>query len=74
MNRNNNIENKDLLYEKLIFCTECGEELDNFSLSNGNIDKIRKNLARCKKTGKFKGEFCSKFFIFCDDNLDELFP
>lgn len=73
MSNNNNIENKDLHYEKVIFCTECGDELDNFSFSNGNLNKIRKNLTRCKKTGKFNGEFCSKFFIFSDDNLENLF-
>jgi predicted secreted acid phosphatase len=52
------------------FCTECGDELQDFAFSKNSKDKneIRKNHDRCIKTGKFSGEFCSKIFI-SDDSL-----
>jgi len=69
--------NKNILLEqKVIFCTECGVELQNFCF-NGNADDIvaiKKNLAQCKKTGKFKGDFCSKLFIAGNDNLEIFTP
>jgi hypothetical protein len=59
---------------KVIFCTECGTELDAFSLKEKaeDIDSVRKNTHNCKKIGKFKGEFCSKLFMADETNLDEL--
>ena len=71
----NNIEREKLLKQKIIFCTECGIELVNFCFSAraNNPDAIRKSLARCKKTGKFAGEFCSKLFIADDFRLESLF-
>jgi len=52
------------------FCTECGDELDDFAFSKNskNKDQIRKKHYNCVKTGKFSGEFCSKLFI-SDDSL-----
>lgn len=49
----------------IIFCTECGEALENFSLSEDakDFDAVIKNFHNCKKTGKFKGEMCSKLFM-----------
>ena len=76
MMKSNPFENIKFENEKVKFCTECGDELEYISIFNnfkGNIAKIRKNFARCIKTGKFKGELCSKLFIFCDDNLEDLF-
>jgi hypothetical protein len=69
------IEREKLLSQKVIFCTECGVELKNFCFSEGanNPEAIRKNLAQCKKTGKFAGEFCSKLFIADDNQLESLF-
>jgi len=69
------IEREKLLMQKVIFCTECGVELQNFCFSGRANDPklIRKNLAQCRKNGKFAGEFCSKLFIVDDTNLDELF-
>ena len=68
--------NKNILLEqKVIFCTECGVELQNFCF-NGNIndiEAIKKNLAQCRKSGKFKGDFCSKLFIAGNNDL-EIYP
>jgi hypothetical protein len=73
--RFNNTEREKLFRQKVIFCTECGIELQNFCFSEGanNPNAIRKNLAQCKKTGKFAGEFCSKLFIVDDNHLESLF-
>jgi hypothetical protein len=53
-----------------IFCTECGDELEDFAFSKNskNKDQVRKKHYNCVKTGKFSGEFCSKLFI-SDDSL-----
>ena len=71
----NNKEREKILKQKVIFCTECGKELENycFSSSSKDINAIKKNLAQCKKTGRFVGEFCSKLFIAGDEDLEELF-
>lgn len=52
------------------FCTECGDELQDFAFnkSSNNKDEIREKHSNCVKTGKFSGEFCSKLFI-SDDSL-----
>lgn len=55
----------DPLSERVIFCTECGETIENFCLSHGadDLHAIRKTLAQCKRSGRFTGDFCSKLFI-----------
>ena len=75
MPRGNNIDREKLLKQKVIFCTECGTELDNYCFTRGSndIEAIKMNLAQCKKIGKFAGEFCSKLFIAGDENLDYMF-
>jgi hypothetical protein len=52
----------------ILFCTECGASLENFCFSKDaeSIKDIKANLARCKHSGKFDGEFCSKLFIASD--------
>ena len=64
-----------ILKQPVIFCTECGIELQNFCINGDTHDEeaIKKNLAQCKKTGKFKGDFCSKLFIAGDENMENLF-
>ena len=52
--------------EKLpLLCTECDRELDLFWITDMASDKsaVKKNLEICKKTEKFKGQYCSKMFI-----------
>lgn len=51
------------------FCTECGEALDDFAFTPISKDKkaIQDNFSNCQKTGKFKGECCSKVFISEDE-------
>ena len=68
-------DREKLLNQKVIFCTECDIELVNFCFTDGadNAEAIRKNLAQCKKSGKFAGEFCSKLFIAGDKHLESLF-
>jgi hypothetical protein len=69
------IDREKLLSQKIIFCTECGAELQNYCFTKGSndIEAIKKNLAQCKKTGKFSGEFCSKLFIAGDETLEAMF-
>ena len=55
----------ELLKKPVIFCTECETELQNFCFSRGadDVEALKRNLAQCRKKGKFAGEFCSKLFI-----------
>lgn len=75
MLRGNNINREKLLKQKVIFCTECDAELENYCFTKGSqdVDAIKMNLAQCKKTGKFAGEFCSKLFIAGGENMDIIF-
>ncbi|MEI7811597.1 MAG: hypothetical protein WCJ01_04125 [Ignavibacteria bacterium] len=56
---------RDELISSSRFCTECGEELDEYSLDNKSVDSKLAKLRHenCKKTGKFKGDLCSRVFI-----------
>ncbi len=56
------------------FCTECGEELEDFAFSEKVKNKtgLKKNHYNCVKTGKFSGEFCSKLFISDDTLLGDI--
>jgi len=60
--KTNKEESPDLSIE---FCTECNQALDNFAFTakSKNMKKVQDNFSNCKKTGKFKGELCSKIFI-----------
>jgi hypothetical protein len=51
--------------DKTKFCTECGDTLDDFAITDNakDVQKVKDNFENCKKTGKFKGEECSKLFI-----------
>jgi len=53
----------------LEFCTECDSALEKFVFTpkSKNKKKIQDNFDNCKKTGKFKGELCSKVFISEDE-------
>ncbi len=51
--------------EKPLFCTECGEKLEDFCFSDEakNLKILRKHHKHCKKTNKFNGGQCAKLFI-----------
>lgn len=57
----------------VVYCIECGEVLDDFSLNevSKNVDAVRKNFANCKHTGKFKGDVCSKLYIIDESEPEE---
>ncbi len=68
MNKKKRKIKKVLLTEEnsdIKFCTECGEALEDFSVSSDakNPDAVIENFHICKKTGKFNGEICSKLYI-----------
>lgn len=70
MKRQKYTHNKENSIKKeIIFCSECGEELELFGLSNSDVDikKIRERYKRCKERGKFKGDMCALLFI-ADEN------
>ena len=68
------LKGKDLLQEKVIFCSECGAQLENYCFSRGvkDIEAVKKTLAQCRKSGRIHGEFCSKLFIADPENYDAL--
>ncbi len=56
--------NKDKALDSVKFCTECGEELEDFSVSdNSSTEAALKQHHNCRKTGKFNGDMCSRVFI-----------
>lgn len=71
----NKTKREKLLSQKVIFCTECGAELENYCFEKGpdDVEAIKKNLAQCRKSGKYAGEFCSKLFIAGSDDLGGIF-
>jgi hypothetical protein len=55
--------------EGIIFCTECGEQLEDFCFSQeaDSIETLKGHHNVCKKNLKFKGDVCSRIFIAgCD--------
>jgi len=53
------------LEDRLVFCTECESELQDFCFSEwvDNLEELKRNHVRCKKKGRFVGEPCAKLFI-----------
>ncbi|MCX6169751.1 MAG: hypothetical protein NTX65_10435 [Ignavibacteriales bacterium] len=71
MKREKFIHNKDkAIRNNVRFCTECGEDLNNFGLPGEEVDiaKVQAHYKVCQEKGKFKGDICSKMFI---SNLSE---
>lgn len=55
------------LKDDILFCTECGEDLNQFGIdSEIDIEKVRQRYKNCKATGKFKGDKCAMLFIAQD--------
>jgi hypothetical protein len=75
MKKKNKIK-KDKTLDSVRFCTECGKELENFSVSdNSSPEAALKQHHNCRKTGKFDGDMCSRVFITKYDeneNFDSL--
>lgn len=69
MKKKNTIK-KDELFVQSKFCTECGEELEDFTFDKDAADQetVKNRYHKCKETGKFKGDICSRMFI---NNLEE---
>jgi len=68
------IHKEGSISEELNFCTECNEDLNNFDIDpviKGKVDVLA-NHENCKKTGKFKGDKCSKLFIEEADNITHI--
>lgn len=51
------------LGNKIIFCSECGEELELFGIEKIDIQKIQERHKRCRDIGKFNGDKCAMLFI-----------
>jgi hypothetical protein len=60
--------------QKVIFCTECGDKLDNFCFTDSasDVDAVKKHMEGCKREGRYKGDMCSRMFIADDKNFDQL--
>lgn len=60
-----NTTKKDELFESSRFCTECGEELEDFTFDKEASDEetVKRRFHNCKETGRFKGDICSRVFI-----------
>jgi hypothetical protein len=58
-------EQGDFVNRHVEFCTECNATLDDYCFSSNvnDIESIRKAFDRCRKQGRFTGDFCSKLFI-----------
>ena len=69
-------EQSEPLDQRVVFCTECGETIENFCVSGGadDLKAIQKTLAQCKSRGRFTGDFCSKLFIAHPEALDDTDP
>lgn len=59
-----------------LFCTECGEELDYYFISDEakDLEAIKIRHSKCKKSGRFKSEFCARMFITGQYDDDDVFP
>jgi hypothetical protein len=66
MKKKKSTHNKESnLKQNLIFCSECGEELELFGIDGKAVDvqKVKERHANCKKVGRFKGDKCAMLFI-----------
>lgn len=62
------------LKQRFVFCTECNGDLQDFCFSESadDLEALKKTQARCKKSGRFVGELCSKLFI-ADPHYSDLY-
>lgn len=54
-----------------VFCTECGQTLDDFWLDKSSTDVkgTIQRMAQCKAEGRFHGHFCSRLWIAGEGSL-----
>jgi len=57
------IEKTDPMGKKIIFCSECGEELELFGIGEVDVQKIKERHKRCREVGRFNGDKCAMLFI-----------
>ena len=57
----------------VVYCADCGMELDNFALSEmiNDYKLLVRKFAGCKKDGKFTGDLCSEIFNAVADPQEE---
>ncbi len=57
-----------------VFCTECKKELSDFlSIKNHETEaEIFERFCNCKKTGQFKGDYCSRLFIAEENEINDI--
>lgn len=68
MKKKNYIHKKDKAELKdVIFCEECGEELNLFGISKVDFEKVKERYHKCKAKGKFKGDKCAMLFIASEE-------
>ena len=73
MKRQKYTHKKDLsLKSDVVFCSECGDDLEKFGVNAGKIDvaKVKERHKKCRETGKFKGDKCAMLFIADDQDLN----
>ncbi len=64
MKREKYLHKKESSFKKdVIFCAECGEDLEMFGISEVDVEKVKERHKRCKEIGKFKGDKCAMLFI-----------
>jgi hypothetical protein len=65
------IEKINAMGKKIIFCSECGEELELFGIEEVDVQKIKERHKHCREVGRFKGDKCAMLFIA--ESNEELF-
>ncbi len=57
-----------------MFCTECGDKLDDFCFneSASDVESVKKHMEGCKREGRYKGDMCARMFIADDSNSERL--
>jgi len=62
--------------QKVVFCTECGDKLNEFCFteSASDVEAVKKHMEGCKREGRYKGDVCSRMFIADDTNLEDAAP
>jgi hypothetical protein len=64
MKRKKYLHKKDhSLKTNVVFCSQCGEELEMFGISEVDVEKVKERHKRCREIGRFKGDKCAMLFI-----------